>query len=370
MNKEQFLVKAIPGLDAMIPARQKQTGTISGHQLARALLVCVKKGRNMDKVPAQEVLLAGAACAAMGLLPGDTGQAHIWAVRNRGGGFSTVVTPGYKGLLIIFRRLGWAIRGACVFGKEEFQVSLGTVGEKVIHVPLTGVEKSLKNLVAAWVSAHNIKTGEVIIPRPVSKEEIEQRVAAAAGDSPWKKPQHLEAMAMKTAIRKLTQLIPMDTSEAAIASRLNEEETEIRRVDIPVPKEIEETVEAEEPELAEELEVEVAKLEPEEGSDDEKEAEPEEVAERPKLQPAPEEAPAVPENGASEEQLKDIRAKFKEYDTSWHYVCAAMNLPLDTRMELIDSETAKKVMTVLAAIGRRRKQQAMKFEKEEKRWKK
>ena len=72
--KQEFIERAIPGLDAMIPQAQKRAGTINGPQLARALLVCIKKGKNMDKIPPTDILLAGSACASMGLIPGDTGQ--------------------------------------------------------------------------------------------------------------------------------------------------------------------------------------------------------------------------------------------------------------------------------------------------------
>lgn len=116
---------------------------------------------------------------------------------------------GYKGLLKLARRSGEikTISAELVFDGDTFDVNLGT-DRGIIHKPSFNVDRTDYAKVTHAYATALLENGEHVFSVMTRKEldKIQSTVKSSSTDTPWK--QWPERQAIKTVLKRLTQLLP------------------------------------------------------------------------------------------------------------------------------------------------------------------
>jgi recombination protein RecT len=118
---------------------------------------------------------------------------------------------GYKGLIKLARRSGEikSINAELVFKDDDFNFELGTE-RRISHKPdMNGDRTMYQNVTHAYATAL-LTNGETVFEVMGRKEldKIQNSAKAQSSDAPWKT--WPERMALKTVIKRLTNLLPKD----------------------------------------------------------------------------------------------------------------------------------------------------------------
>lgn len=121
---------------------------------------------------------------------------------------------GYRGLIQLARRSGEikTISAELVFEGDDFKAQFGT-DRKITHIPDFNVNRTDYKLVTHAYGAATLTNGEtqfVVMTRD-ELNKIQKTAKASSGDSPWQ--QWPERMALKTVLKRLTQVLPTSTDD-------------------------------------------------------------------------------------------------------------------------------------------------------------
>lgn len=153
--------------------------------------------------------------AQLGLVPGPLGHVYLVPYGNsRTRAREIQFQIGYKGYVVLAKRAGYAITGDTVREGDTFEIESGTAPH-VLHRPkIRGAGEAY----AWWAMAVPLDGGPAHV-KHLEREAVEKyrkrsRASASAG-GPW--TTDYDAMALKTVVRRIMQLLPLDTEQAAAA---------------------------------------------------------------------------------------------------------------------------------------------------------
>ena len=183
---------------------------LSPDRLLRLALTEIRRNPLLADCSEASILGGLLNAASLGLTIGDgLDQAYLVPRRNRKTGTRDAQFQiGYRGLITLARRSGEivTIDSGVVHDGDIFEWEKGS-NASLRHRPMESSDKP----VAVWALAKLVGGGEQFIV--LSMKDIEktksQSDAARSQYSPWNT--HFEAMAMKTAIKRLCKLLPMST---------------------------------------------------------------------------------------------------------------------------------------------------------------
>lgn len=170
-----------------------------------------EKLRNaMEKNP-DSFLSAYMASVSLNLMPNTPEQdAHIIPY-----GDYVQFQPGYPGLIKLARRSGEikTINAELVFDGDYFDVVLGTE-RRIEHKPDFDVDRTNYSKVTHAYATALLTNGEVVFEVLTRKEldKVKASAKAKSTDAPW--TTWPEAMAKKTALKRLTKVLPKDDTLA------------------------------------------------------------------------------------------------------------------------------------------------------------
>ena len=202
-NVQAYLMARAGGFKALLPKH------LTPERMVRGLMAAASRNPTILECTLESVLNAMLVCSSFGLEPGrPRGGMHLVPFRNskRGGAYELTPIPDYRGLMDLAFRSGLVegIEARSVFSKDEYDYAYGT--ESFIkHKPTLAPDRG--ELVSVYAVAH-LKG----LRRPVfvwlSMTDVNAaRARSRAKESgPW--VTDFEAMALKTAVRRLANWIP------------------------------------------------------------------------------------------------------------------------------------------------------------------
>lgn len=202
--------------DAAKMVRQYATGLINSkraQQFAFQIAIMTKDPKNGDKIKRcspESVLASMMACVHLDLMPNTSeGLAYIIP-------YGTVAQfqLGYKGLVELAYRSGVtkSINAELVFAEDVFELELGTE-RKLVHKPSFAVtDRTDYSKCTAVYATAKLNNGEYVF-EVLTKQDLEKvkKSSQAASSGPW--VQWPEAMAKKTAVKRLLKLLPSSTTD-------------------------------------------------------------------------------------------------------------------------------------------------------------
>src|SRR5665213_272677 len=118
---------------------------------------------------------------------------------------------GYKGLIKLARRSGEikTISAELVFKDEDFEVEYGT-DRRIRHTPNFDIDRTKYESVTNAYATARLTNGEDVFVVMTRKElnKIQATAKSSSTDTPWQK--WPERQAIKTVLKRLTQLLPKD----------------------------------------------------------------------------------------------------------------------------------------------------------------
>ena len=213
---------------------------ITKEKMARVVVTAILRTPKLLECEPVSIMDAVLQASQLGLLPdGVLGHGYILPYRNKQTGkYIATFIPGYKGLIDLARRSGeiaW-LQARPVFDGDDFGYELG-MENTLWHIPAR-VKGSVPGKFKAVYAIAKFKDGEYQF-EVMYKDEVEtvRKQAHAAAGSAW--DTNFEAMALKTAIRRLCKFLPLNPEyqslvakdEYAEAGVLGEAMSEIEDVD-------------------------------------------------------------------------------------------------------------------------------------------
>lgn len=202
--------------DAANMVRKYATGLINSkraQQFAFQLSIMTKDPKNGHKIvncTPESVLAAMMACVHLDIMP-NTSEQYAYIIPY---GNTAQFQLGYKGLVELAYRSGVvkSVNAELVFAEDAFEVELGTE-RRLIHRPSFAVHDRTNYAQATHVYATaKLNNGEFVF-EVLTKPELEKvrKSSKAANDGPWR--DWPEAMAKKTAVKRLLKLLPSSTTD-------------------------------------------------------------------------------------------------------------------------------------------------------------
>lgn len=202
---------------------------VTADRMARVVLTSLRTTKDLAKCTPASFMACVMTLAQLGLEPGNgLGFAYLIPRRNKGVMECTVIL-GYQGLMDLARRSGQvsSITAHAVYEGDAFACEYG-LRPKLEHVPNWTAPRTPQRLIGAYAVARIKDSDEptfVYVPR-IEIEGFRKR--GASGRTNWKGEQiatpwdtDYEAMAVKTAIRRLWKFLPKSV-EMAIADRVDD----------------------------------------------------------------------------------------------------------------------------------------------------
>lgn len=197
-------------------------------RLARIATTALRTVPKLAECTAQSFAACMMQTAQLGLEPcTPLGHAYLIPRANRKTGRQEcTLIIGYQGMLDIARRSGAidSIRAQAVYDGDVFDVEFG-LNQSLVHRPAFGTPKDPSKLIAAYAVARLKGASEPVFV-VLSRAEIEaSRKRGASGhgfSTPW--DTDYEAMALKTAIRRLFRWLPksIESRDLAIAEHVDD----------------------------------------------------------------------------------------------------------------------------------------------------
>lgn len=192
-------------------------------RMARVTLTALRTTKNLAQCSPASFAACVMTLAQLGLEPSNgLGFAYLIPRRNKGTMECTLVI-GYQGLMELARRSGQiaSITAHAVYEGDDFEIAYG-LAPTLRHVPNWTAARTPQKLLGAYAVARVKDSADpifVYVPR-IEIEGYRKRGASGAGaKTPW--DTDYEAMALKTAIRRLFRWLPKSV-EMATASRVDE----------------------------------------------------------------------------------------------------------------------------------------------------
>jgi recombination protein RecT len=175
---------------------------MSADRMARIATTEVRRVPKLLACDAKSLFGAIIQASQLGLEPGG-GLGHSYLVPY---GKECQLIIGYRGMIDLARRSGQMISlsGEAVFAKDRFEYELG-LDPKLKHVPSTEAERG--PLVYAYAIAHLVGGGVQFVVLPRAEVDRIRSRSSASSSGPWKTD--YDAMAIKTAIRRLFKYLPV-----------------------------------------------------------------------------------------------------------------------------------------------------------------
>lgn len=226
--------------------RQKQgsfadvaTKYLPPERLVKLAIVAITKMPDLQKVPAAEVVAELINCARLGLEPNVEGGRWLLPFKRRTDGgdrYELVAVTDYRGLVDIARRSGEvvAIHADVRRANDLWENWIDAGGATLVHLRHRRAESDRGDVLGAYAVVR-LKNGEVQAAY-LTLDEINSAKGRSRGASsefsPWQRD--FEAMAKKTAIRRLYNLLPKTPEVQAAREVLAEEEERDRAEPAPM----------------------------------------------------------------------------------------------------------------------------------------
>lgn len=189
-----------------------------GMEFATHLSVMAQKDDRIRQATKESLMSAMLACIHLDMLPNTPEQLAFVIPYNRQGKIEVQFQVGYKGLVNLAYNSGKveSINAEIVFDADDFAPTLGTK-RKLNHTPDYSIDRTDMTRAVAVYATAKLKGGHEVF-EVLSLGEIEkvktEMVKATRDDSPWKK--WPEAMMKKTAVKRLTKLLPSDSKDSRL----------------------------------------------------------------------------------------------------------------------------------------------------------
>ena len=195
-----MLEKAKPSLATVLPHH------LTPERMVKLALVAASKNPTLLQCDTKSVVQSVMASAQLGLdCSGTLGSAYLVPYRNKGGGYTCQLIPGYRGLIDLARRSGQiaSIEAHVVHERDEFEVAFG-LSPVLTHRPtLKGDPGPV--LLAYAVAQLRDGSKQVEVMTRGQLDGIRSRSKASSG--PWQTDE--EEMQRKTVVRRLCKYLPL-----------------------------------------------------------------------------------------------------------------------------------------------------------------
>ncbi len=192
-----LLERMQPELQRALPAH------IGAERFGRLVLTELRRTPQLYECSPESLLAAMMLAAQLGLEPGPLG--HVYLVPFRG---QVEVIVGYRGYIDLAFRTGQLREcvARTVYSGERWSYWTSETGDHYRHDPLPPGERGDPML---WYARARLRTGGAIV-QVVYPEDVEaarlRSASGAKGVGPW--ADHYDAMARKTAVRRLAPFLP------------------------------------------------------------------------------------------------------------------------------------------------------------------
>jgi len=196
------LLKA-PETKARLQAALANVG-VTPERMVSWSLTAIRRQPQLAKCDPMSLLGAVIQSAQLGLDPsGVTGEAYLVPFKSE-----VTLIPGYRGLIALARRSGKVseIMGNVVREGDEFDYEYG-LNSKLRHKPVNP-DGEITHIYAYAKMSDGASQFVVLTKGEVDKVRDQSR---ASRNGPW--VQHYEAMAVKTAVRRLAKWLPLKPDE-------------------------------------------------------------------------------------------------------------------------------------------------------------
>jgi len=203
---------------------------VTPERMARVTLTALRTTKDLASCTPASFLACVMTLSQLGLEPSN-GLGFAWLIPRKNKRLGTIectVIIGYQGLMELARRSGQirSISATAVYEGDEYEVRYG-LHPDITHRPNWAAPRTPAKLVGAYAVAR-VKDSDdpifVFVPR-LEIEAARKRGASGAGVStPW--DTDYEAMALKTAVRRLFRWLPKSV-EMSIASVADDAPTPI-----------------------------------------------------------------------------------------------------------------------------------------------
>jgi len=202
----------------LIKASEKQFAvalgrTIDPERFVRVALTTVRTNPSLAGCNPQSLLAALMLSAQLGLEPGGPlGHAYLVPFKNE-----VTFIPGYRGLITLARRSGEvaSIRAHAVFDGDEFSYELG-LDQDLVHRP-TALDREDPAKITHVYAVAKLRDGSDPVFVVLTRAQVEKfrKRSKAGGNGPW--VTDWEAMALKTAVRRLMTWLPLSVEATQAA---------------------------------------------------------------------------------------------------------------------------------------------------------
>jgi recombination protein RecT len=214
------------------------TKYLTPERLVKLALVAITKMPDLQKVPAQEIVAELINCARLGLEPNVEGGRWLLPFKrgsDDGTRYELVAVTDYRGLIDIARRSGevLSIHADIVRANDVWEYWVGSDGPTLVHlrhVRATGDRGAIAGAFAIVRLRNGEVQAEFLTTEQINDAKSRSR-GASSKFSPWQRD--FDAMAKKTAIRRLYNLLPK-TPEIQAAREVLADEDGADRAEIDV----------------------------------------------------------------------------------------------------------------------------------------
>ena len=209
------------------------TKYMTPERLVKLALVAITKMPDLQKVPPLEVVAALIDCSRLGLEPNVEGGRWLLPFKrnsDNGTRYELVAVTDYRGLIDIARRSGEVLSIHADVRREHdlWEYWVGSEGPTLVHLRHRRAEGERGDILGAYAIVR-LRNGEVQAEYLTMAQVNASRDRSRGADSkfsPWQRD--YDAMAKKTAIRRLYNLLPKTPEIQAAREVLADEEDDAR----------------------------------------------------------------------------------------------------------------------------------------------
>lgn len=215
--------------DALPAVSQAEAGKVAA-RFAKMLYTTISNSPQLQRCTVQSIIKAAGISASLGLDIDMRGLAWLVPYNNKGT-MEATFQIGYLGLIELAYRSGKvkAISAHCVYESEADNVRITREnGRYTVHHPFSYKEPSGK-MIAVYATAEVEGFGSFTEVLRVDEVEKVRKGGKAPNSPAW--TQHYEAMAKKTAIRRLAKFLPKSIAEDFTRAAAADEKQDI--IDVP-----------------------------------------------------------------------------------------------------------------------------------------
>ena len=183
--------------------------TFSSDRFMRVALTLYNRVPGLAECTVQSVAQCLLDCAQLGLEPGLLGRAWLVPFRDHGVPKATLII-GYQGLAELAFRSGRvkALRAEAVYEQDDFECALGS-DPKLVHKPYLGAEDPGRLLYAYAVATLEGGATQWVVLTRRQLDAIRASSKSGKGGKPGPWDTHFPEMCTKSAVRKLSKLLPL-----------------------------------------------------------------------------------------------------------------------------------------------------------------